>query len=102
VANKYRNVRHGKYASKKEANRATELHALHRAGLITDLREQVNFELLPASPDFKRPLIYRADFVYFDLAGGRHIEDVKGFRTKEYLLKRRMMKQLLGLTIEEV
>ena len=102
---KYRAVRTGKYASKREANRAYELGLLLEAGWISDLREQVSFDLLSARPDlgYSRPLRYVADFVYCDKADNQTIvEDVKGMETPVYRIKKRMMLQLLGIAIAEV
>jgi len=98
---KYHAKRINGYASKKEANRAAELHALQAAGVIANLQEQVNIEILPKFPPYNRPLIYRADFVY-ELDGAQVIEDAKGFRTPVYILKKRLLLQLRGLAITEV
>ena len=53
--NKYGAQRVGEHASRKEHNRAVQLKLLQRAGVISDLREQVPFELIPAqySVDWK-------------------------------------------------
>lgn len=83
--NKYGNERVGGHASKKEHYRAAQLHLMERAGLISDLREQVSYELIPAQygecgKDFKgrttrvlleRSCRYVADFVYTDKATGQ-------------------------------
>lgn len=45
--NKYGAKRVGSHASKKEHYRSIQLQTMQRAGLIADLREQVNFMLLP-------------------------------------------------------
>ena len=105
---KYRAVRTNGYASKREAKRAAELRLLFTSGVILDLREQVAFDLLPAAPvlGYKQPLRYVADFCYRDFMGGivgpEIVEDVKGIRTPVYKLKKRLMAQLLGITITEV
>ncbi len=102
MGNKYKNVRTNGYASRKEANHAANLHALAKSGQIFDLEEQVSFELLPKMPpDYPRALKYVCDFRYRD-ALGVHIVDAKGYLTQEYKLKKRLMKQLLGIEIEEV
>jgi hypothetical protein len=79
--------------SRKEAHRCNELHLMWRAELITEPETQFVFELLPkftANGERVRPLTYRADFVYFE--GNRMvIEDVKGTRTKEYLIKKKLL-----------
>ena len=89
MAVKYRNMRYRGSASKKEANRAAELHALAQAGAITDLEQQVKFELVPKD-ELGRPVHYIADFVYRS-DGKLIVEDVKGFPTAVYKLKKRLM-----------
>lgn len=98
---KYNAVRTGKYASKAEAKRAAELHLLEKAGEISDLREQVKLMLIPKD-ELGRQVSYIADFTYRDLAGKWHWEDVKGFKTPVYKLKRRLMWDVHCILIEEV
>ena len=43
-----------------------------------------------------------ADFVYTDADGRTVVEDVKGFRTKEYLIRRKLMLFRYGIRIQEV
>lgn len=77
--------------------RWVELLAQQRAGKIDELARQVRYRL-----DVNGQLIahYVADFVY--VRGGERItEDVKGYRTREYLLKRKLMKAVHGITILE-
>ena len=110
--NKYRNKRIiGGYASAKEARRAQALKLLERAGKIRHLREQVPFTLIPSQrkPDGKaeRPVVYFADFVYEEEPNGFHapwplvVEDVKGFRTPDYVIKRKLMLRVHGIAIRE-
>lgn len=100
--NKYGAERSGKYASKKEALIAMRLHALARHNIISELREQVRFVLVEGQGKI-RPICYIADFVYVDEEQKRHIVDVKGYsKNQAYRLKRKMMKLLHGLDIEEV
>lgn len=100
--NKYRARRTGGYASRKEARRAAELRLMERAGLVSDIREQVPFTLIPAQ-EGERPCRYVADFVYTDTATGRTVvEDTKGVRTKEYVIKRKLMLWVHGVRIREV
>ena len=80
------------FASTREAERYSELRLLEQAGAITDLKLQPRFLL---QPGFKhqgekiRPVYYVGDFAYVE--GKRFIvEDVKGFKTPEYKLKRKM------------
>jgi len=100
---KYKAVRTGKYASKREAKRAEELKLLERAGEISGLREQVVYELIKSVvvQGRKRPPIrYVADFVYW-LDGKQITEDVKGMRTDIYRLKRHLMMAVYGIEILE-
>lgn len=95
------------FDSKKEANRYKELLLLEKAGEIHDLRRQVKFKLIPTQRDevtgevVERECSYKADFVY-DEAGETVVEDVKGFRTKEYIIKRKLMLYQYGIRIREV
>jgi len=82
------------FDSRKEANKYCELLLLKKAGEIAEIELQPVFELQPAfvTPQGKkvRAITYRADFrvTYHD---GRHVViDTKGYRTKEYLLKKKM------------
>lgn len=91
-----------KFDSKKEANRYQELLILQHAGQITELEKQVKFELIPSQKGgirTERPMTYIADFVYWE-DGVRVIEDCKGFKTKDYVIKRKLMK-LQGYEITE-
>ena len=115
------------FDSQKEARRYDHLIALEQAGQIRDLRLQVDFTLQEAYTDTEgrrvRAIRYRADFTYYEppnrKACGSHaaywadqagapwalvVEDVKSrpTRTKDYLLKRKMMKDRLGIGIKEV
>lgn len=86
--------------SMKEANRWCELKLLEKAGLIQDLQRQVKYELIPKQ-DGERAVHYVADFVYVE-DGKKIIEDVKGMRTKEYKLKKKMMLFFHGIRIKEI
>ena len=106
---KYRNVKteeNGiKFDSKKEANRYSELLLLERAGAITNLELQVPFELIPNQKIngkvVERACKYVADFCYIE-NGQRVVEDTKGFRTAEYIIKRKLMLYVHGIRIKEV
>lgn len=100
------------FDSQKEAARYDELMLQLRAGEIQNLKLQPEFTLKEAfrMPDGARsgPVKYRADFSYEkpvrEGAGTRMvrvIEDVKGFKTKEYALKKKFMEEH-GFQITEV
>lgn len=104
--NKYHAKKRGGYASRKEYRRACELHIMQRAGLISDLREQVPYELIPAQRDadgklLERACTYVADFVYTDEHGNTVVEDTKGVRTDVYRIKRKLMLFRHGIIINE-
>jgi len=88
------------FDSKREAKRYTELLLLMRGGLITGLKTQVKFELLPKQ-GAERAAHYIADFVY-EQDGQIVVEDVKGVKTREYVLKRKMMLYFYGIKIKEI
>ena len=114
---KYGNNRVGEHASQKEHDRANQLKLWQRAGVISNLREQVPYKLIPAQygecgTDLKGKPVrvcveksckYIADFVYTDNETGQTIvEDTKGVRTKEYIIKRKLMLFRHGIRIKEV
>lgn len=111
--NKYRNrktVLDGiEFDSAKEARRYAELLLLQKAGEIYDLKRQVPFVLIPAQKDEKtgrlleREAKYIADFTYRSCKNGRiTVEDTKGFRTKDYILKRKLMLYRHGIKVKEI
>jgi hypothetical protein len=93
------------FDSQREARRFWELQMLERAGEITGLECQTPFELIPAQRTsagrLERGVTYIADFVYWQ-DGRLVIEDVKGVRTKEYIIKRKLMLWKYGIEIKEV
>lgn len=105
--NKYHACESGGYASRRERRRAVALRLMERQGLISGLREQVRYELIPAQLDaggrtVERACWYVADFVYVDSDGRTVVEDAKGVRTKEYVIKRKLMLAVHGIRIREV
>jgi hypothetical protein len=120
AGNKYRNkkcvVDGVVFDSKKEARRYAVLKAREQVGEITSLQRQVEFTLIPAhyEPDtvgkrggvkkgkiIERKCSYVADFVYME-NGEMIVEDTKGIRTKDYVIKRKMMYHFYGIRIREV
>ena len=82
------------FDSRKEAKRYRELKLLQQAGEISKLRLQPEFELIPRyqkGGHTIRRTVYRADFEYYDQAGRRIVEDVKGFKTDVYRLKKKLL-----------
>ena len=109
------------FDSKKEAKRYQELLLLERAGEISNLQRQVKYVLIPAQKEpsnkvytrgknkgyckpgkvLERECSYVADFVYTE-DGKTIVEDTKGFRTKEYIIKRKLMLYMHGIRIKEI
>lgn len=94
-----------KFDSIKEYNRYFELKLMAKTGDITALNRQVSFCLIPAyklsNGKVERAVEYIADFTYVTKDGRYIVEDVKGYRTKEYKLKRKMMLDQWGIEILE-
>lgn len=93
-----------KFDSLKERNHYIVLEHLEKTGQIKDLKRQVKYEL---QPSFKlngktiRAINYIADFTYLK-DGILVVVDTKGFRTKDYLLKKKMFQYKYGMDIVEV
>ena len=76
-----------RFASKREGKRYAELKLLERAGQIRNLELQPKFPLIVNGV---LVCTYIGDFAYFE-ANKRVIEDSKGFKTKEYIIKRKLL-----------
>ena len=115
MANKYRNKRTSGFDSKKESKRYQELLLMERAGVISDLKRQVPFQLIPPQREqdtigkrgglhkgalIERAVTYFADFVY-EQDGKTVVEDTKGLRTADYIIKRKLMLWVHGIRIKE-
>lgn len=120
MKNKYHSKKVHRYGmvfdSIKELKRYEDLLFLEKAGEIKNLRRQVKFLLIPSQYEKKwypklnafgqgkcleRPVHYVADFVYEE-NGKQVVEDVKGLRTSEYIIKRKMMLWFHDIRIKEV
>lgn len=93
------------FDSIKECQRYCELKLMQRAGVISDLQLQVSFELIPThridGKVVERAVNYIADFVYKQ-DGVQVVEDTKGMRTKEYIIKRKLMLYIHNIRIKEI
>jgi len=98
---KYRAIRVGNHASRREHRRSQELALLEKIGEISELREQVKYTLLPKQ-EGERAVTYTADFVYRDKAGREVVEDSKGFKTQQYVIRRKLMLFIHGIKVREV
>lgn len=96
------------FDSEQEFNRWCELSLLQRGKAISDLKRQVKFELIPTQRNeygqvIEKAVHYVADFVYTDMKTGKKIvEDSKGAKTKDYIIKRKLMLHVHGIRIMEV
>ena len=110
------------FDSAKEAKHYKKLKEQEQAGKIKDLRLQVKYELIPKQVEVKEryskktgkrikddvktlelPVYYIADFVYTDVEKNEVVVvDTKGFRTPDYIIKRKLMLYIHGIKINEV
>ena len=92
-----------RFDSKKEARRWCALLLLQRGGVISGLERQVKIALVGQCGSILTPkgrqAYYVADFVYWE-DGVKVIEDAKGYKTAEYLLKRAIL-AAQGIVIRE-
>jgi hypothetical protein len=89
-----------RFDSRREADRYAELRLLERAGEIRGLEVQCGYDLRVGGVLVCR---YVADFRYADARTGETVvEDAKGFRTREYRIKKKLMLALHGVRIMEV
>lgn len=110
-----------KFDSKKEALRYKELKMLEKAGIISNLQRQVKYVLIPAQYEptssvyvkgnnkgkpkkgklIERECAYYADFVYTENSK-TVVEDTKGVKTPEYIIKRKLMLYVHNIKIKEM
>lgn len=108
--------------SRREACRCNELHLLQRCGEISGLEIQKKYVLIPAVRErtgeyytrgpqkgqekpgkvLEKEVAYYADFDYVTKEGEHIVEDTKGMKTKEYIIKRKLMLYIHGIRIMEV
>ena len=99
-----------------ERNRYLELKLLEENGIINDLQRQVKFVLIPTQREadtigkrggikqgkvIEKECCYIADFVYEE-DGKMVVEDFKGVKTKDYIIKRKLMLWVHGIQIKEI
>ena len=112
------------FDSRKEARRYQELVLLEKAGVIQNLQLQEKFLLIPSQYKtvytnetykvgankgllktkevcIEKPVVYIADFTYVQ-NGEKVVEDTKGVKTKDYIIKRKLMLYTHGIRIKEV
>ncbi len=107
----------GVFDSNREYARWCVLKRLQEDGFISELERQKKYVLIPAQrePDtvgpkggikkgklIERECVYIADFVYFNKKAGAYVvEDCKGFRTKDYKIKKKLMLYIHGIRVVE-
>lgn len=90
------------FDSIKERDRYITLQMLVDDGLIDSLEIQPKFKL-KAKYDCGRELYYKADFGYQDLQTMEMVyEDVKGFETQEFKIKKALVKLFYDVDIKVV
>lgn len=109
------------FDSQREFQRWCQLRMLEKAGEIEGLQRQVTYTLIPEQREqskdvfrrgvkagqpkpgkvLEKPVTYKADFVYIE-RGREVVEDVKGFKTKDYIIKRKLLLWKYGIRIREV
>lgn len=83
-----------------KADKPGKYHSRKCAVTLPESGKQITFD-----SERVRPIVYRADFTYRERTGDGWrpvVEDVKGVRTKEYNMKRKMMLEKFGVRIREV
>jgi hypothetical protein len=110
------------FDSIRESKHYKKLKEQEQAGKIKDLRLQVKYELIPKQVEVKEryskktgkrikdevktlelPVYYIADFVYTNVETSEVVVvDTKGFRTPDYIIKRKLMLYIHGIKINEV
>lgn len=96
-----------KFDSIKEGSRYADLVLMERSGEISELKCQVPYVLLPSQKGengkvIEKPVKYIADFVYKDKNGNTVVEDTKGVRTADYIIKRKLMLYIHKIRIKEI
>lgn len=97
--NKYHNKKletpDGKFDSKREYQEWCRLKLLQKAGLISALERQKEFQLIPTIRTEKETLrrtSYFADFFYFDTSLNVWVaNDTKGYKTDVFQIKKKLM-----------
>ncbi len=87
------------FASKREAERYATLKLLEKAGDITKLELQPKYLLVVNG---QLICTYVADFRYRNHKGKLVVEDAKGFPTRDYQLKKKLMRAIHDIEIREV
>jgi hypothetical protein len=88
------------FDSTAEYRRYEQLKLMLSAGVIGSVDVHPRYPLLVNG---QKVCVYEADFAYQDTETGlRVVEDVKGVRTSVFILKKKLMKAILGIDVQEV
>lgn len=82
------------FASQAEARKYAELRLLQRTGEVLEIELQPRFELQPGfrhQGKWHRAITYTADFRVTYADGRVDVIDVKGVRTQQYVLRKKML-----------
>ena len=103
-----------RFDSEKEWRRYTELQLALKSGLIAHLKVHPRFDIVVNG---EKVCTYIADFVYLvparvgrcmfpkfeaESCFEKIVEDTKGFRTKEFILKKKLMKAVHKIDVREI
>jgi hypothetical protein len=99
--NKYRNkpteVDGIRFQSRLEARWWLVLRDRERCGEISELKRQVPYDLQVNGHKICR---YVADYRWLDKTGTPHIADAKGALTREFIIKAKLVRALIGIEVE--
>ncbi|MFK0273673.1 DUF1064 domain-containing protein [Ensifer sp. NPDC090286] len=88
------------FDSKAEASFYAVLKQREKAGEVTDIERQREYDLMVNGVLVAR---YRADFVFFDRRDrSRRVVDIKGVATRDFTMKRKLMKACFGIEVEVI
>lgn len=90
------------FDSRREAEYYLELLELKRRGIVTDIRLQPSYELLEGFTDAmgkkQRPIKYTADFLVRYADGHSEVVEVKGMKTRDYVLRKKLFLHMMRET----
>lgn len=103
-ASKYRNrktvVDGIKFDSKREAQFYSSLKQLERAGQVFEVELQKPYAL---TVNGQLVCTYRCDFAFYDAIQKRNrVVDIKGVATKDFNIKRKLMRAVYGIDVEVI
>lgn len=87
------------FDSIRESKRYGELKLLERAGEIRNLKIHHKYDIVV---NRQKVCTYASDFDYYTKDNWHIVEDVKGVKTPVYRLKKKLMKALYNIDIQEI